>query len=392
MITILHVTPAYKPAYIYGGPTFSVSRLCEELGKTTLDIKVLTTNANGIKDLDVETGKAVKIANVQVQYCKRLTKDHTHLSPALMKELISMIKTCKADPAQQIVIHIHSWWNTVALAAAIISLVYRIPVVISPRGMLTTYSLKNRHTLIKKLIHTLVGKPLLKRCFLHATTDQELNDLLQIGVNPKKVHIIPNLPTFIAHHHKQQELVKTDSKLKILFLSRIEEKKGLDLLFEALSLLKIKWQLTIAGEGDTEYVNQLTFRSIKLNIHRNIYWIDGVYNAAKFECMQQHDLLILPSHNENFANVVLESLSVGTPVIISNKVGLANYVLQSNLGWICTTEPKHIASTIELAVNDKSKLKRIRKEAPKIIAKDFQEKKLISSYVSMYEEMLKYEF
>ena len=115
MITILQITPAYKPAYFYGGPTLSVSKLCEELHKTELQVKVLTTTANGTTELPVSTSVPNKVAQVDVYYYKRLTKDHTHFSPSLIFNLIKMIRENKKDNPGQLVIHIHSWWNTIAI-------------------------------------------------------------------------------------------------------------------------------------------------------------------------------------------------------------------------------------------------------------------------------------
>src|SRR5690606_32929737 len=121
---------------------------------------------------------------------------------------------------------------------------------------------------------------------------------------------------------------------RLLFLSRIEEKKGLDTLFDALSRCSIHWELAIAGDGQPGYLEQLKSQTSTLGIDRHIRWLGHVGVDEKFEVIRQHDLLVLPSHDENFANVVVESLSVGTPVLISKQVGLADYVQSLNLGWV----------------------------------------------------------
>jgi len=391
MITILQVTPAYKPAYVYGGPTLSVSGLCEVLHKIHMNIKVLTTTANGKEELNIETNKLTRVAQVEVYYFKRLTKDHTHFSPALFLKLISLIKADKKVNPGQLVIHIHSWWNTIAIISCLIGRWYRIPVVLSPRGMITTYSLHNRNAYFKYLIHQLLGKPLLKYCYIHATTEKEKQDIQGITKKINGIHVIPNFIKYPALIQAVKSAINfPQMPIKLLFLSRIEEKKGLDILISSLSSLRLNWQLTIAGHGETNYVQQLKELCRDLNIHHQISWIGAVNNIKKFKVLRNNDLFILPSHNENFGNVVIESLSVGTPVIISRQVGLAAYVEKHNLGWITELEPKDLATIITQAASDYKKRGWIRKEAPKIIRKDYKEKSLVIKYTYMYDQILKH--
>ncbi len=109
---ILHVTPSYKPAYIYGGTIESVACLCEAFVAMGHDLHVFTTAANGTEELDVPLGKDVIVDGVPVTYFKRITKDHTHVSFDLWKHLY---KDCKKYE----VVHIHSWWNVLVIVVSI---------------------------------------------------------------------------------------------------------------------------------------------------------------------------------------------------------------------------------------------------------------------------------
>ena len=81
--------------------------------------------------------------------------------------------------------------------------------------------------------------------------------------------------------------------------------------------------------------------------------------------MQQHDLMVLPSHDENFGNVVIESLSVGTAVLISKNVGLADYVTENNLGWVCDLNEDSVSAIISTGLAlESDKLQAIRQQAP----------------------------
>lgn len=380
---IIHIIPSYKPAYIYGGPTMSVAKLCEALVKTEVEIEVFTTTANGLTELDVVPGEKVVVDDVPVTYFKRLTKDHTHFSPSLLWALRKKIKENRTK--NDLIIHIHSWWNLVSIFTCWIAKYYNIPVVLTPRGMLTQYSTVNRNVSAKSLIHELIGKRLLKYCYIHATSEKEKSDILEI-VEPKSITVIYNLVRTGNTSAPSNSL--SPNVFNLLFLSRIEEKKGLELLFESLALLAIDWKLTIAGTGETSYVERLKSRVKNLKLDRKVSWIGHVSNDDKFEVMAKHDVLVLTSYNENFANVVVESLSVGTPVLLSDQVGLAEYVEINKLGWITSLHAGEITNKINEAYYDDHMRSKIRQSAKEIISRDFNTKNLISQYLSLYNTIL----
>ncbi|KQC02437.1 XrtY-associated glycosyltransferase XYAG1 [Pedobacter sp. Hv1] len=380
-IKILQITAAYKPAYIYGGPTMSVSKLCEALVEAGIDTEVLTTTANGKTELAVEPNKTTQIDGVEVTYYQRLTKDHTHFSPALFSGLRKKIKI---SSKLQLVVHIHAWWNLVSIFSCAIAKWCNVPVVLSPRGMLTNYTAGNRNSGFKSMIHQLMGKSLLKYCHIHVTSEKEQQDVLDF-IQPKSITIIPNLVNFPFVQQNNQKVAPAKSAVfKLIFLSRIEEKKGLELLFDALALVEFDWELTIAGSGEEVYVKSLRLKTESLNIAKRIKWIGQVNNEDKFQLIAKHDLLALTSHNENFANVIIESLSVGTPVLLSDQVGLFDYVQQKDLGWVTQLTIEDIQKKLALAYQQEETRLKIKAMAPQIILADFNSGTLINRYIKLY--------
>jgi glycosyltransferase involved in cell wall biosynthesis len=376
-LKILQINASYKPAYIYGGPTMSVSKLSEELTKAGCEVHVYTTTANGPAELPIAPNTNQTVDGVEVTYFKRITKDHSHFSPALLKALWR-------NAGQYEVIHIHAWWNLVSVLSTLIGLIKNVPVVISPRGTLSDYSFGYKNSLFKKLFHNLLGNPLLNHSFIHVTSPAEQQSLQQI-INPRGMFDVPNFVK-IASSAK----TKTDdiTILKLLFFSRIDEKKGLDILLHALALLKVPYHLTIAGDGNDDYIDVLKKIAHYNKTEQHISWI-GFQQDNKFDILADHDLMVLPSHNENFGNVVIESLSAGTPVLISDAVGLANYVAKNNLGWICHAKPESVADAISnIALNQKDKLQQISSTAPAIIHTDFDDDKLVQRYISVYRKII----
>lgn len=375
---ILHVTAAYKPAYVYGGPTMSVAALCERLIAAGIGIKVYATTANGTQELDVEAGKSVSIDGVPVTYFKRITKDHTHFSPQLLKTVWHKVKDFDA-------VHIHAWWNLVSVLSCAIATMRGVPVVLSPRGTLSGYSFGNRNSTPKKLIHRMLGLSLLNRIHIHATSSRERR-AMQTLAKPLSTSVIANFVELARS--KPAEQVERNDVYKLLFLSRIEQKKGLDILLRALDRINVPFHLTVAGDGDSTYVSELKALAESNNTGKHITWT-GFVSDDKFALLAEHDLLVLPSHDENFGNVVIESLSQGTAVLVSQHVGLADYVSDQDIGWICDITPASVAEGINNSFADHKKHDRIRNVAPALVQHDFTGLPLTEKYINLYKNVIK---
>ncbi|MGY4537042.1 glycosyltransferase involved in cell wall biosynthesis [Mucilaginibacter sp. UYNi724] len=373
---LLHIIAAYKPAYIYGGPTMSVAKLCEQLVASGHQIDVYATTANGLAELDVVPNASVTIDGVNVIYFKRITKDHTHFSPAL---LISLWKNARQYNA----VHIHAWWNLVSVLSCIVALMRGVTVFISPRGTLSPYSFENRNSGIKKLLHNLIGRLLLNRSHIHVTSQHEYT-AIQSLVSPKSMTTIPNFVKLGKGY--PQNVLALAQPFKLIFLSRIEEKKNLEILFNALPDVAAPYHLTIAGDGNPGYIKTLKALATKNNIAEHITWV-GFLNDDKFDVLSRHDLFVLISYDENFGNAIIESLSVGTPVLISTDVGLANYVTENKLGWLCERSADSVSFALNQIITYKThEILAIRKNAPLIIRNNFNEIPLTKLYTGLYKQ------
>lgn len=350
----------------------SVAALCEALVKAGQTVEVYTTTANGTNDLPVNNDP-VNVDGVPVHYFKRITKDHSHFSPALLKHLWKNVKHFD-------VVHIHAWWNLVSVLSAFIALLQGRPVIISPRGTLSNYTFKHHNSFAKSILHHLFAKHLLTRSIIHTTAPAEQQSLQAI-FRLRKFYIVPNFVKMPANVCKKQ--LPGNRPLRLLYLSRIDAKKNPDMLLHALPLIKGDYQLTMAGNGEKTYIDQLKAITHENGTAEKVDWI-GFRKDDKFEVLAGHDVMVLPSQDENFANVVIESLSVGTAVVISDKVALANYVEHNNFGEICSTDAASIAGQINLLNNNKQKLTDIAQRAPGIIRHHFDEQLLVNQYLKMY--------
>lgn len=369
---ILFIVPYYKPAYIYGGPIVVIARLAETLVAMGHAVTVYTSTANGKTELPVVAGAATLVDGVTVHYFTRLTKDNTNASPALWRHLNHTVVNFD-------VVHIHSWWNFLVLGAAWICRRHNVTPIISPHGMLSDYILTANNAIKKKIIHSLLGKQLLANSILHVSTSMEWKESQEI-IPGWRGKIIPNLVNLPKILHE-----RADNKMfTIGFLSRIDPKKGLDILIMALKLIRLPCQLIIGGAGSEEYTAELKKLVSSLDIVDKVKWVGWKNGESKFAFFAAIDLFALTSHSENFAIVVIEALATGTPVVISEQVGLYQYVQAHDYGWITNLNPEEVATIIETAISDKQKRQHITAAAPTNIRAEFDDYWLAQQYLDLY--------
>ncbi|MEI6946643.1 glycosyltransferase [Paraflavisolibacter sp. H34] len=376
---ILFVTPSYKPAYIYGGPTISVSQLAEALVGIGYSVTVYTTTANGTAELDVPVAAPTGINGVAVHYFKRVTGDPTHISPALWRQLWK-------THHQYDIIHLQSWWNLLILGSALLCKWSGRKYIVSPRGMLGAYSFQHQHGFPKKVLHAVLGKRLLKSSVLHATTRLEWNDCMQV---------YDRWQGFIEHNlvplpPAQDEPVPPGepAEFTIGFLSRVDPKKGMELLLRALATVSFPYRLCIAGTGTPTYMDSLKALAAELEISDRIEWCGWKAGAEKLRFLKRISLFALPSYNENFAIAVTEALAMGTPVLVSENVGLADYVLEKGLGWVCRSDVNSIACKLTEIFHSREERLRVRQIAPRRITEDFNKERLAARYATAYHHLL----
>lgn len=372
---VLIVIPSYKPAYVYGGPIYSVSRLAEALVQIGNDVTVYTTNANGLENLDVNTKKSSIINGVAVFYFRRWTRDHSNFSPSL---LVKLIKTANSFD----VIHIQSWWNLVAIPAALICLLKGKTPCISPRGSLTEFTVTHKMQLLKSTIHKWVGKRLLNKAVLFFSSfyeKRESTKLLESG----KYCILPNVMDLYPPVQVRERL---GEELRILFLGRIDPAKNLELIFDSLKgNLDFEYKWWIVGEGSESYIEECKERTKDV---KEVEWLGPITGLAKLNLIASADILILPSHTENFGNVVIEALSQGTAVLLSPHVGAGEYVESHGLGFIIEDDPERWKSVFRSLARNKSPLADIRKRAPELIKRDFQPELVAQKYLDVYRHVV----
>ncbi len=317
---ILHVVPTYLPARRYGGPIVAVHGLCKALVARGHQVDVFTTNVDGDRTLDVPVAIPVDVDGVQVRYFASSWR-RLYWSPGMRRALAAEVRSYD-------VVHIHAVYLWTGIAAARAARSAGVPYVISPRGMLVPELIRQKSRLVKTAwLRLLERRGFAGAAAVHFTSQLEWDEAKRVGIPLPSPVVVPNGIDI----ESRPDVVRDDKTL--VFLGRVNWKKGLDRVIDALpSLPGVRF--LIAGNDEEGLTPALTERARSRGVADRVAFVGPVYGTAKNELLASATLFVLVSTSENFGNAVLEALAMETPVVLSKDVGLADEVVRANAGAI----------------------------------------------------------
>lgn len=332
---VLHVVPSFYPAVRYGGPIYSVLQLCLNLMEVGCEVRVLTTDANGEARLTVEEQRDPILQPLQVQFCRRVGRGMT--APQLVHRLC-------AGAAWAEIIHLTAVYNFPTLPTLLSARLTGKPLVWSPRGTLQRWQ-GSRRALAKAVWEAACRVLMPQRAVIHATSEEEASESAPRLCNPPTC-VIPNGVDIPALPPPPQ----SDGVLKLLFLGRLDPKKGIENLISATALLSKRgifdWSLVVAGEGRADYVTRLRNLAGDAGVIRRVAFCGNLQGEKKYRAFADCDVVVIPSHTENFGQVVAEALAHARPVIAS--VGTPwQAIKQHECGLWVDNDPGSLASAIQ---------------------------------------------
>ena len=179
-------------------------------------------------------------------------------------------------------------------------------------------------------------------------------------------------------------------KLKVLFLSRIHPKKGIELLLQAGALLKeqgLPIQLLIAGPGDPKYVQTLKELMSKLGLNEETEFLGMVHGEVKSSLFEIADAFVLPTYQENFGLVIAEAMACGTPVVTTRGTDIWQEI-SSGGAKIAELNPESIAEKIRELFADMDQCREIGQQGYHFVRNWLGPENVTSGYEEMYQQTI----
>lgn len=286
------------------------------------------------------------------------------------------------------IIHIYGIWRPFLARVFLIAKKLNKKIILSPIGALEPWSLKQKK-LKKKLAWFIYQKKILENVdLIHATSDIEAENILNKNIKTK-IKIIGHGLEIDPNYSLK---VKKNKNKKIIFFSRIHNKKGILELIESWNKIPYKkeWSLDIYGPvSDISYFNKIK-KSIKyFNLGDSVKYFEPIFsNFEKEKIFKNADGFILPSKSENFGISIGESLSFGLPVLTTFETPW-KIINDYNAGYVFNFSKTNIEFYLEkfLNLSDNERYK-MGLKGIQLINDKFLSKNIFYKYESMYEELL----
>ncbi len=291
--------------------------------------------------------------------------------------------------------HFHGLWNLSHSKLAGVLRKAGRPYVVSPHGMLEPWAFRHRWWKKWPYFHLKEKSFLMGAAALFVASPMEKEHLLKVLPHPH-VEVLPLGCRDVRSPDEARARIAlgwSPEELVMVFLSRVDPKKGLHLLIDALAVCKPdfrSWRLVIVGDGDPGYLATLHKQADRLESSLpRIDWIGSIWNDQRWTYLQAANMFCLPTHSENFGIAVLEALHCGTPVLTT---ATTPWVAWRGVEGVFIAEPE-ISSLQAVLGEAKARLQEgwsesDRKMLSKRASDQFAWAKLVPQYVKTYRKYL----
>ena len=205
--------------------------------------------------------------------------------------------------------------------------------IVAPRGMLQAPLLQQKWFLKKLYLSVLKFIFFFKKVKWHATTQQEASEIKNVFGDQSDIKVISNIP--VIPYIESKNSVKESHSLSLVYYGLIVENKGLLNLIQTLKTLNLHISLEIYGSIKDRSYWEACLQEINFNNSQATFGYLGHANPSDSQSiLAKYDAFVLLTKGENFGHSIYEALSVGTPVIITNKTPWQFNNSVNPPGWI----------------------------------------------------------
>ncbi|MCG3122873.1 MAG: D-inositol-3-phosphate glycosyltransferase [Phycisphaerales bacterium] len=381
-IRIVHYLPHFRLEQ--GGVVRAVLDLCDGLARSGADVTILTED-HADCPLAWKEGQPGAPRIIQVRGER---SGNPVLRPWSMTVLRKVITA--AD-----VVHLHGMWTPANLQAASVAIDFGVPYVISPHGMLDDWPMSQKRP--KKLFHWyLYGRNLLTNAaFVHCTAQAELDQARKWfprgqGVVAPLVFDVAAFEELPGERPAREAFPSAFARdvPRILYLSRVNYKKGPDVLIRAAARLArraVDFDVLIAGPGDPPgFLDEMKSLAAAEGVADRVHFLGHVSGRTKLSLYQAASVFALPTSQENFGFVFFEALACGTPLVTTRGVDVWRELEASGGGTIADRTPEGFESALGTLLADPARLAAMGQAGRAWVMKELAPAAIVSRFRKMY--------
>jgi glycosyltransferase involved in cell wall biosynthesis len=345
-------------------------------------VTVATTNAAGADALDVPLDTPVIEEGAAYRYFARTV-------PGAWKFSWPMTRWLWEHARSYDVVHVHALFSYATIPGCRAAAHAPVPYVLRPLGTLSEWSLGHRRWKKRPYYALLERSHLEMASAIHVTSDAEAEDVARLGYGAR-ARVIPLGVDVDDRPISRSHAGRSDRPLRLLFLSRLHEKKNVPLLLQALAASAhpaAGVELVIAGDGDAALRSRLETLVAELGLGDRVRFVGHVDGEEKRNAFAEADCFVLPSAHENFGLAVAEALAAALPVIVTPGVALAPNVAAAGAGLVVEPTVDSLARAIAWAADHPGALVEMGERAWWLARRDLSWEASCEKLEGLYREL-----
>ena len=393
---ILHVAHFFYPCLSAGGVVNASYQIASKQAEDN-EVKVISSDSckerlkfpDGRYDIDVN--------GIKVDYFRNLS-NRFKLATMLDTPLMAPFRIRREIEGYDVV-HIHEHRQTLAIIVSFLAHKQNIPYIVQAHGSVLPFFQKEG---LKNIFDKAFGFRILHNAScVFALTEVEKEQYMKMGVDEEKIEIVPlgiNLEEYenLPEHGKFRSRfnICDDDKL-ILFVGRLHEIKGLDLLIEAVDdLIKNEGnddncssiKLAIVGPDDG-YLSHLVEKVKGYSLEENVIVTGPLYNEEKQQALVDCDLFVMPSKYESFTTSGLEAMACAKPLVLTKNNHIHDWV-DGNVGIACDDNRDSLRKALEKMLFDEDLAKAYGENGKRLIAEKYNWDIINKQILDIYSKYL----
>lgn len=389
-MNLLHITLGFPPAFAWGGPVKVVYTHAQELIRRGHSVTVYCTNLLD-KRHKIQPGTFERnLDGIRVVYFDawRLPFWRGTLGPIWLPELPARLR--RELPSFDL-IHLHGYRNLMNVQVVAALRNAAMPLVVQPHGAMPVIV---NTRLLKRLYDLLLGRWELRRAqaFI-ALSEAEKGQIQAHGIPPERIAVIPNglpaqppAPTSPPGAFRQRYRIPPQARL-ILFLGRLNRKKGVDLLIEAFAHLQDEDALLVVAGPDDGQLAEAQALVARYGLQRRVVFT-GLLAAEEVEAAYRDaDLFVLPCRTDTFPTAMLEACRAGLPMVITAGCEIAPLV-QGRVAEVTPFDAEAFAAAVRRLLSDAELYQRYRQNAPQVLRDTFSVEAAVDRLEALYRRLI----